>query len=150
MTADTPVLIRAYDSEDSSALARLITELGYPTDAHEMAVRMTEIQANPNYKTLIATHQNEVVGMIGMVKSFFWEQNGFYIRIQALVVKQSYRNQGVGKLLIAACENYAQEIQANAVILNCGNREERKNAHIFYQKMGFKPKSTGYVKDLTD
>ena len=143
------ISLRDFQQEDLHDLADLMTELGYPTTPQEMQGRMSSIISNKNYKTIVATSRNQVVGVIGLVSNFLWEQNGFYVRIQALVVQQNFRRQGVGQLLIAQAEKWAIETGAAFIALNCGDREARQAAHQFYTKMHFERKSFGYVKQLT-
>jgi GNAT superfamily N-acetyltransferase len=78
----------------------------------------------------------------------FYEKNGMYLRILAFVVKQNVRNLGIGKILIKASEDWAKEQGLHTVIINSGNRDDRKVAHVFYNKMGYTIKSSGFVKQL--
>lgn len=91
---------------------------------------------------------NEWRAIIGLNKNYFWEQDGFYIRIQALVVGKTHRRLGIAQKLVEAVEKLAKEMGASAILLNCGNREEREAAHRFYPKIGFEAKSTGYIKKI--
>jgi len=89
-----------------------------------------------------------VVGMIGLIKNFFYEKNGTYIRIGALVVNLKFRNRQIGRQLIRKAEEWAIETGSEYIYLNSGNREERKDAHVFYQRMGFEARTVGFVKLL--
>ena len=140
--------IREYQVKDMDSLAILTSQLGYPTTIEEMSLRMSHITKQANCRTIIAEFDGKVVGYIGVVKSPFWEQNGHYIRIQALIVDSDYRNSGIGKALINYAESWGREVGAKLIALNCGNRPERENAHKFYTAMGFEAKSTGYRKQI--
>lgn len=140
--------IRDYFHSDLESLAMLTTELGYPTTVSEMKARLVEISKNPNCRTIVAEHDSKIVGYMGLLKSTSWEQNDFFIRIQALVVKSEFRKYGIGKSLISFAESWGREIGARLIALNCGIREERDSAHKFYAKIGFETKSIGYKKDL--
>lgn len=143
------ILIREYMPDDADSLAALTTEMGYPTTGQEMTDRMALISQHPDYETAVAVAGGEIAGYIGLCKSRFWEQNGHFIRIQALVVKKESRRLGIGQKLVDFAEQRARQTGANMLILNCGNRPERAAAHLFYPRMGFVPKSTGYVKKLS-
>jgi GNAT superfamily N-acetyltransferase len=143
------VIIRNFTSADLAEVTSLTNELGYPTSLGEMQKRMKEIAQHQHYRTIVAEVKGKVVGYAGLVKSFFWEQNGTYVRIQALVVKSGERRIGVGRNLIQEAERWATEVGAGMLFLNCGNRNEREGAHKFYNDLGFEGKSTGYVKKLT-
>ena len=113
-----------------------------------MTKRMETVNQLRNYWTYVAVIDKNVIGYMGLNKNYFWEQDGSYIRIQALVVDEKYRRLGVGQKLTEFAEKLARRLNIKAIILNCGNREERQAAHQFYSKMGFVPKSTGYIKRL--
>ncbi len=133
---------------DISDLTELINQLGYPTTHEEMFERFSHIQKLDDYKTFVAVSENKVIGVIGMIKNFFYEHNGFYIRIAVLVVNKEYRQKGIGKKLLQYSENFALHLGAEKLLVNSGNREERIAAHAFYENMGFEAKSTGFVKNI--
>ena len=54
-------------------------------------------QYAPYYHTLLASYEGKVVGMIGLLKGYYYEMDGCYVRIVALVVDPNYRNKGIGK-----------------------------------------------------
>jgi len=141
-------ILRDYIPSDLESLAILTTELGYPTTTSEMEVRLKEISENQNCRTIVVEHDKQVVGFMGMTKNQSWENNGCFLRIQALVISANYRKLGVGKLLIEFAESFAREINAKSIVLNCGNREERDSAHKFYVSVGFEAKSIGYKKSV--
>lgn len=147
---DQPIHIREVQITDTDilSLSNLMTELGYETAHNEMKVRLTHIQMHDDYKTFLATINNKVVGMIGMARNYYYEQNGIYVRVLALVIAQGFRQHGIGRQLMKASEEWARKIGADRILLNCGNREERKIAKLFYQKIGYQIKSSGFVKNL--
>lgn len=142
------IIIRECELKDIPYLTSLTKELGYDTTTEQMTERMSNIMKLDNYWTLVAVAEDMVVGYIGLIKNYFWEQDGPYLRVQALVVNADYRKLGVGQQLIHAAEQLARKNNIKTIVLNCTNREERKAAHQFYPKLGFESKSTGYVKQL--
>jgi len=142
------VITRDADTADLTSLTALMNELGYPTILEEMKGRFSEIANHPDYKTIVAILNNEVVGMAGLAKGIFYEKNGDYLRVVAFVVKQNCRGKGIGKALLTAAENLAKEQGITSVLINCGNRKERERAHRFYHDMGYAIKSSGFVKQL--
>jgi len=142
------LVIRDALVEDIEALTLLMADLGYPTSITDMQNRFESIAAHPDYKTIIAVLNYEVVGMAGLSKGIYYEMNGTYMRIVAFVVKQSYRKMGIGRQLISAAENWAIEQGLTTVIINSGNRDERLASHAFYGEMGYSVKSLGFVKKL--
>ncbi|QQK81495.1 GNAT family N-acetyltransferase [Salicibibacter cibi] len=136
--------IRVATAKDVSALAELMKHLGYPTTTEEMTLRFSHIESHPDYHTLVALYNDKIVGMTGLTKSFFYELDGMYVRIAAMVVDPDYQKLGIGKELIKVAEKWANNIGANVLALNSGDRPERSNAHKFYKNMGFEDKSTGF------
>src|ERR1700744_4102695 len=98
--------IRDATSIDLKEISLLISELGYVTSVQEMKVRFDMISNHSDYKTIVAIVDGEIVGMAGLCKGLFYEMNGMYMRILALVVKQKNRKQNIGKLLMAASESW--------------------------------------------
>ena len=142
------ILIRNFQLKDTSYLTELTNELGYETTMEQMTLRMKTIMQLDDYWTFVAVINEKVVGYIGLNKNFFWEQEGYYLKIQALVVNSQFRQLGVGQNLICTVEELARQTNAKSILLNCGNRDERQSAHRFYTKVGFEPKSIGYIKRL--
>ncbi len=133
---------------DCESLAFLMAQLGYPTTTQQMQDRFAVIKKQEDYKTIIAEMNGKIIGMAGMIKLYFWEQDDYYIKIQAFVIDKDYHRIGIGKLLMYECEKYARLKKAKLIALTSGNRSERKDAHHFYPAMGFTASSTGYKKNL--
>jgi GNAT superfamily N-acetyltransferase len=147
MIKNTCVIRRAVEA-DIPALATLMVELGYATTTEDMQLRYDALAAHDDYAIWVADRAGEVAGMIGLIKQLYFEQNGCYIRVGAIVTGSQYRNQGIGKLLMQKADEWAATTDARQIILNSGNREERKVAHAFYQKLGFEIKTSGFVKTV--
>jgi len=140
--------IREACSSDIPQLAYLMGQLGYSTLIEQMRIRFEKISAEPSYHTLVIEVEGKVVGMSGLCTGFFYELDGIYVRIVAFVVDDTYRNQGLGKLLLAESEKWARSKGAVGIVLNSGNRTERLAAHAFYKAMGYRDKSIGFAKQL--
>jgi predicted N-acetyltransferase YhbS len=122
MTKTETITIRNFEWTDLNSVTLLTNELGYPTTVEQMKTRMEQITQLDNYWTFVAVLGNNVVGYIGLNKNYFWEQDGTFVRIQALVVKKEYRRHHVGEQLIHAAEKHARELRCRLMILNSGNR----------------------------
>ena len=144
----TTIIIREAEPAHIVPLTELMNELGYNTTMDEMKTRFENIQNHKDYKTFIATYDTEILGMVGLSKNYSYEQNGIYVRVLALVTRSKFRQKGIGKKLMDVAENWAREIGADKVLLNCGNREERDIAQLFYKKIGYQIKSSGFIKKL--
>ncbi|MFT3822660.1 MAG: GNAT family N-acetyltransferase [Chitinophagaceae bacterium] len=143
------ITMREATMADAAALTTLMHDLGYQATEADVQGRLSTLLHHADYRTLVATTgNNEVVGMIGLIKNYHYEHNGCYIRIGALVVKKEQRKLGIGRLLMEEAERWARQSGANALLLNSGNREERTAAHAFYKSLGYEIKSSGFVKWL--
>lgn len=144
----TTTIIRLATAKDVPDLAALMNELGYPTTVDEMQQRFDLLQPHADYCTWVAVCNNQVAGMVGLVRSIYFEKNGWYIRVGALVVNKAFRKMGLGKALLQKATDWAIECSITQIHLTSGNREERIDAHAFYKHLGFEPRSTGFVKTL--
>ncbi|HZR78698.1 MAG TPA: GNAT family N-acetyltransferase [Chthoniobacterales bacterium] len=140
------ITVRPVEAGDTEALADLMTQLGYPTRAAEMQMRMETIQADTRYATLVAVSEGKVCGMIGTRISYSYEHNSPGGAILALVVSEKVRGGGVGSALIAAAENdfATKNIRRVAVYTHF----RRTEAHEFYEKAGYTKNGFRLVKEL--
>ncbi|MFI5136315.1 MAG: GNAT family N-acetyltransferase [Sphingobacteriales bacterium] len=148
MLPEEKVIIRDAGPDDLGEITLLMADLGYPTTVAEVQTRFNSIFVHPDYRTIVAVIGDEIVGVAGLCKGLYYEKNGLYLRILVFVVKQSRQGLGIGKILIKACEDWALEQGLGTILINSGNRDERRAAHAFYQKMGYDVKSSGFVKEL--
>ena len=140
------VTIRAAEAADAEALADLMTQLGYETRASEMQMRMEAIRADRHYATFVAVSKGKVYGMIGTFTCYSYEHNSPSGRVLALVVSDEMRGRGVGSALIVAAEKDLARKNISRVAVN--TRFERKEAHDFYEKAGYKRNGFRFVKEL--
>lgn len=142
------VYLRDAVETDTEAITLLMDDLGYPAPADEMEKKLKNIFSHPDYKTILAVSDGEVVGFSGLMRGLSFERSGKYVRVISFVVKKTARNRGIGKMLIKASEEWAIAQGADNVVISSGNREERKTAHEFYQRSGYAIKSSGFFKEL--
>ena len=91
-------LIRPLQLEqDLYAIHALTTQLGYSTTVENIQQRWQRIHQDANYLTLVVEHEQQVIGYAGLIQKDTWKFEGGYLRIQAFVVDQAHRGQGVGK-----------------------------------------------------
>jgi GNAT superfamily N-acetyltransferase len=144
------ITVRPATEADIPALSILMSELGYPTSLAEMQERFVAIQQQADYRTLVAVREDHILGAVGSLKHYYWEQNGHFIRVQALVVSSNARRMGIGKMLMRAVEDWGRETGAVLISLNCGHKQARVAAHQFYPDIGFEHTAAGYTKWLED
>jgi GNAT superfamily N-acetyltransferase len=143
---DTDVAIRRSEVADAAELADLMTQLGYPTRTSEMEMRMETIRADKNYATFVAVSEGKVSGMIGTSARYTYEHNGPSAAIMVLVVSDKVRGRGVGRALIRAAEDDLAQRNIRRVAVYSHFR--RREAHEFYEKLGYTKNGFRLVKEL--
>src|ERR1700731_4933120 len=138
--------VRRAETADAAALADLMTQLGYPTRASEMEMRMETIGADKNYATFVAVSEGKVCGMIGTLMCYTYEHNGPSARILTLIVSEKVRGCGLGRTLIATAENDLAQRNIRRIAVN--PPLERAQAHEFYEKLGYTKNGFRLVKEL--
>lgn len=131
---------------DAEQVAKLITELGYPTPFEAMRDRLTMILADPNYATFVADTGGDVVGVAGATLSRYYEKDGLYSRLVVLVVSSTARGLGIGGQLVQAVERWSTTKGAREVVVNSGLH--RGEAHHFYEGCGYARTGFRFVKQM--
>lgn len=140
------VKIRSAFLNDSLAIACLMSQLGYPTSEDEMKARLEAILLDSGYMTFVAECQKEVVGVIGVGVQRYYEKNGTYGRLLALVVDEKWRGLGIGGSLVAEAERWLKEREVSSIVVNSG--KQRNEAHRFYKRLGYEETGLRFVKLL--
>lgn len=123
--------IRQAAPQDAPALGRLLTQLGYPTEALEIPDRLEKLYARPGTIALVAVMGGEPVGCVTVHLFPALHTNEPAAWLTAVVVEETVRGQGVGSALIKRAEEWANERGATRISLTSALR--RKEAHEFYK-----------------
>lgn len=140
--------LRAARAEDSAALAVLSTQLGYPVSLEIISIRLANALRDPTSAIVIAeSPSGDVVGFVHLLHQFLVESDP-RVEIGALVVDESSRGKGVGRLLMARGEQWARERGCRCV--NLRSNVIRAGAHAFYERIGYRHYKTqkAFRKDL--
>jgi len=140
------VEIRRAELRDAPELAELMGDLGYPTTAEKMVVRLSAVAAHSDYHTLVAEEAGRVVGMVALRLGFYVETDGQFVTMQALVVGKEWQSKGIGTALVGAAEEWAKARGAKAVVLS--SRTSREQAHRFYRHLGYESTGLRFIKSL--
>jgi GNAT superfamily N-acetyltransferase len=141
--------ISAARAEDADALAGLLTLLGYPSAAEQVAERLGYWDAEPRSAVLVAQGGGELLGCLAVHSSPLFELTGRWARIQALVVATAGRRRGVGRALVVAAERLAREWGCR--MMEVTSARDRVDAHAFYQQLGYvdqRERSSRFLKEL--
>jgi GNAT superfamily N-acetyltransferase len=142
----TDITLREARLGDAPLLAALIGELGYPTTSGQMKVRLRRILSDSRYKTLVAEADDILFGMIGIFFRPTYEHDDLSGWIIALVVSEKTRKRGIGRRLLAAAEEELAKKGIRRVAVNA--RLARKEAHKFYEALGYQRNGFRFVKEL--
>ncbi len=140
------VAIRKAAVDDSEPVARLVSELGYPTSASQMQRRLDLILHDDDYQTLVAYEDRRVVGFVGTRVGPLYEDDGQYGQIMALAVAPAYQRRGIGRMLMRAAESALVDAGARVLVVTSGNH--RAGAHAFYESCGYSFTGRRYKKSL--
>jgi GNAT superfamily N-acetyltransferase len=130
------VRIRTARRADAPVIAELLDQLGYPQGEEERtADRIQDWAEDPSSVAYVAVADGGPIGVIAVHVSPFFEQDGSWARIVALVVADRARGHGVGAQLVAAAEAFATSHGCLRVEVTSGAR--RPDAHGFYRRRGY-------------
>ena len=135
MPTPLSISVRRATLADSTAIAQLVSVLGYATSTAQMRVRFERILADADYTTFVACDGEQIVGFIGARVGRLYESDRGYGHIMALAVAPEHQRLGVGGRLLAAAESALTSRDADVLIVNSGNH--RVDAHAFYEKSGY-------------
>jgi GNAT superfamily N-acetyltransferase len=126
--------IRGATVSDAAALARLATQLGYPTTDAEARQRATAILDRLEHRVLVAEIGGEVVGWIHVAPSVTLESDPS-AEAAGLVVDAAFRGCGIGARLIAEAEAWAAG--RGYRLMRVRSNVKRNRARRFYERAGF-------------
>jgi GNAT superfamily N-acetyltransferase len=146
-TKTQTVSIRRATLADAPQLAPLAGQLGYASTAEQVAARLREILRDANHIVLVAEDKGEISGYIEAFPLRTVTCNP-RVEIGGLIVDESCRGQGVGRLLMArveewACANGYKEARLRSNVV-------REAAHRFYENLGYRINKTqkSFLKTL--
>jgi GNAT superfamily N-acetyltransferase len=142
----TQVAIRDARREDSEAVAELLGELGYPTDARRFERRLERIERDPSSRLFVAVVNDRVAGLAGFHQLPLVEHDEPGCQLTALVVGKAYHRTGVGSELVRTVERETRSRGGRRVLVNTARH--RDDAHAFYERLGFEATGLRFIKDL--
>lgn len=127
--------IRIANLSDSKAIQKLNSiELHYDYPLEDTTKKLELILSLDWQIIYVVEIDGQVAGYVQAHK-YIGTFGDLFVNIMGLAVSKDFQGNGVGKALMFAAENWAQEIGAEGVRLNSGS--ERTEAHKFYEKIGY-------------
>jgi GNAT superfamily N-acetyltransferase len=141
-------MVRLATREDIEPIAALCDQLGYPTTAAQVLLRLEGILDQQGHRVLVAgVPGGKIVGWLHIfVRPLVISD--LSAEIGGLVVDEAYRRSGVGRELMRNAEDWAHKRGCNTVHVR--SRIERKPSHVFYDRIGYATTKTSlnFVKKL--
>jgi GNAT superfamily N-acetyltransferase len=144
--------IRAASHDDAPAIASLLGELGYPTDADRVRARIARVLGvhgtSPSDSVFIASAggHDDVIGMLSVHRFSALHDDADVALITALIVAERARGAGVGRQLVDRAVDTARRWGCTRLLVTTHVR--RADAHAFYERIGFEFTGRRYVKAL--
>jgi GNAT superfamily N-acetyltransferase len=135
LAAGSEVQIRRIEGDRFSAVANLLTELGYPATVEQVRQRLA-IHHPPETIVLVAAIRERLVGLASFHRIVLIHMDGFLGRVTSLVVTERERGRGIGRRLLAAVEEYAWSNGCLRIEITSG--DHRPDTHRFYERVGYK------------
>jgi GNAT superfamily N-acetyltransferase len=129
------MLVRPFRQADMPVAAKLLRQLGYEIPAEELARRFARVLAAPGHHVAVAEQASRVVALLHVFERPALEKPCEAI-VQALVVDEGLRGQGIGKALMQTAEVWAQARGLCSVALHT------RRAQGFYTPLGYSRAST--------
>jgi GNAT superfamily N-acetyltransferase len=135
------VSIRIARTSDADDVARLTTELGYTVEPPVLRERLSRILARADQRFLVAEAEGRTVAWLHAAIAEFVE-TGRFVLIAGLVVAESHRRRGIGRLLMERAEEWATE--QGCPVVRLWSSSSRTRAHQFYERVGYTIIKTQY------
>lgn len=142
----TTATIRPASDADAGSIAALLGELGYPASPGAIPARLAALRAEPSTAALVADGGDAVIGVITVRASASIHDDEPVGWITTLVVAADARAGGVGRLLVAAAEDWARERGCRR--LSVTTALHRSGAHAFYERLGYQHSGRRYSRAL--
>jgi GNAT superfamily N-acetyltransferase len=136
--SDVPgqVTVRPAVASDAERIAALATQLGFPSTAKQVLSRLAHVLHDSEDAVYVAELADGLV--IGWVHILVIHGvvNDTEAEVDALVIDQAYQGCGGGTLLMEHAEQWARAKGLPSIYLR--SNVLRKEAHAFYEKLGYK------------
>lgn len=108
------------------------------------------ISNNDSYILIVAEENGKVVGTVmGIICLTMVSNFNSFLVIEALIVDEGYRGNGISKLMLLELENRAKGLGCSYIILVSG--KQRKEAHKLYEALGYgEDEAKGFRKFIDD
>jgi GNAT superfamily N-acetyltransferase/catechol 2,3-dioxygenase-like lactoylglutathione lyase family enzyme len=142
------VKIRSCDVDDFPAIVVLLQQLWTtkPLDLNALQAVYSRAVTSLNQKLIVSEAEEKVVGFCSLtIKNSFWQAGNIGV-VDELIVAETHRGNGIGKLLMEKAEQIARDNNCKRIELE--SSFHREEAHQFYKGIGFKPRAYWFTKTI--
>lgn len=143
-----PITIRRVTLYDFDAIFELLKQLWPSKTLHKPNIHAMFAQNlnAPNQHYICAINKSVIVGFCSLtIKNNLWQQ-ACLGNIDELVVDETQRGLGIGKILMGEITKIAKE--NGCVQLELDSAFHREKAHQFYRNLGFESRAYLFTKEL--
>lgn len=137
-------VIRNAQQGDAPAVAELLRALGYASSAAQVERRIVASTASADTVVLVAEWSQRVVAVLSFHCIPLFHADGSLGRITSLVVAPGCRQRGIGRLLVAAADEFCRAHGCLRFEVTSG--DHRPDAHAFYEHLGYQVDCRRFVK----
>lgn len=141
---DSVHVIRVAIESDAPEIARLLTMLGHPATAEDVAARWEAFHAQGNHAFVAEHPDGGLAGVLTVHEMRVLHRPKAVGRISTLVIDERVRGQGIGRPLVAAAE--AALAEAGCGLVEVTSNLCREDAHAFYSHLGYEQTSARFAK----
>lgn len=142
-----PVTIRPAAEQDAATITALMTVLGYSSPEIDVKRRIAEHAASANSIVLVAESASHVVGVLSFHCAPMFHANGCLGRITSVVINPHHQQQGIGRALVAAAEDFGWAHGCTRIEVTSG--DHRADAHAFYERLGYHCDCRRFIKNAS-
>ncbi|WP_428487788.1 N-acetyltransferase family protein [Rhodopila sp.] len=129
-------------TEDVPSAQRLLSQLGYSIDVGEVRRRYGAVNQSSDHVLVVAEQGGFIIALCHMFARPALDKPPEAV-VQALVVDQASRGNGVGKIMMETVESWAADHGFTSIAL--ASHVSRSDAHAFYEAIGYRREATSYL-----
>ncbi|MEO7362147.1 MAG: GNAT family N-acetyltransferase [Gemmatimonadaceae bacterium] len=145
-TAEHYVSLRHATLIDAAEIGRLLTQLGHATTTVQVIERWPQWEADGNCALVASSDATTLIGLCMLHQTRALHRPKPIGRITALVVEENHRGDGIGRMLVAAAEDFF--VRAGCGLLEVTSNLKRADAHAFYEALGYDKSSYRFVREI--
>lgn len=145
MASESKISIKIIPSSGIFSIIPLLRKLGNDTVSEALIKERLQEMTQQNYECLGIYDEEKLIGTCGL-----WFQTRHYagksMEMDHVIIDDTYRSNGIGKMLIEYVSDYAKKKSCNWVELN--SYVHNFPSHKFFYSQGFVAKGYHFVKEL--